>query len=289
MHRNLYREITDRILEQLRAGVVPWRQRWSSQGFGAMPRNAATGRAYSGVNVLLLWGTATERGYTDNRWLTFKQAQDAGGAVRKGERGCGVVYVNTYEKEDETTGELVKRPFLKAFTVFNVAQVDGLPSDLQPFQPLPINKDRRDDLVDGFLACTGADIRHGEGRAYYNRLDDFIMLPDFRSFVSADLYYATAFHELTHWTGAEYRLNRTKGKTFGDREYSFEELVAELGAAFLSAEWGVDHVADASAYIDHWVRLLDQHEGALISAASHASKAALYCRDLALQDTRKAA
>ena len=284
MARNLHQEVTDRILAQLRAGVVPWKQPWKSGGFGAMPRNAVTGRAYSGVNVVLTWATAIERGYDRPHWLTFKQAIDAGGNVRKGEKGTTVVFVSAIEKIDDATGKKVRIPFLKAFTVFNVAQCDNLPETIVPtFKPL--NTGERDETADEFLASTGADIRHGEPSAYYARQADFINLPVFEAFSSPNAYYGTAFHELTHWAGAQHRLNRVKGRKFGDQEYSFEELVAELGSAFLCAEFGFDNGGADAAYIDHWISFLSSHESALVSAASHASKAVDYMRGLAIAES----
>lgn len=282
--------ITNRILDQLRAGIVPWRQPWSGKGAGAMPRNATTRRAYSGVNVLLLWGAQQEKGYASAEWLTFKQALELGGNVRKGEKGCGIIYVSTMEREDNETGETINIPFLKGYTVFNTAQCENLPAGYGSRAPSPItNTDRRDDLADDFLASTGADIRHGEGRAYYRRDLDFIMLPDFETFTGSDAYYATAFHELAHWTGAPHRLDRTKGKRFGDREYAFEELVAELAASFLSAEFAMDHVADAASYIGSWISLMQDHPTAIVAAASQASKATAFLRDLAIRERELAA
>jgi antirestriction protein ArdC len=148
-----------------------------------------------------------------------------------------------------------------------------------------LNTGERDETADEFLVSTGADIRHGEPRAYYARKADFINLPAFEAFRAPAAYYATAFHELTHWAGAESRLNRTKGRKFGDQEYSFEELVAELGSAFLCAEFGFDNGGADAAYIDHWISFLTNHETALISAASQASKAADYMRGLALAES----
>ncbi len=285
MARNLHSEITAKILEALRAGALPWRQQWTSKGAGQMPRNAVTNRAYSGVNVVLLWQTAQERCYLSPKWLTFKQAIDAGGNVRKGEKGTTVVFVSTIDREDEETGKRIKIPFLKAYTVFNVAQCDGLQLDA----PAPVairNEDQRDELADAFMASTGARITHGEARAYYRPIEDRVNLPPFETFESASAYYCTAFHELTHWTGAAQRLDRVKGKRYGDREYSFEELVAELGAAFCCAEFGFDNaeLANSAAYIEGFIKLLEDHDRAFIAAASAASKAVEYMRGLALAE-----
>ncbi len=284
MARDLHSEITARILEALRRGVVPWRKPWSTKGAGQMPRNGATDRAYSGVNVPLLWLTADERGYTDNRWMTFKQALELGGAVRKGERGTTVVFVSTLERADEKTGEPVRIPYLKAYSVFNVAQLEGV--NLDAAAPAIVADEQRDELADEFIAATGASLTHGEGRAYYRPSTDVVNLPPFATFETASAYYSTAFHELTHWTGAPHRLDRTKGKSFGDREYAFEELVAELGAAFLCAEFGYDNdqLEQSAAYIESWTRALELHPKLFVSAASNASRAVEFMRGLAIAE-----
>ena len=291
MARNLHAEISARIIEALRAGVVPWRKNWTAQGAGQMPRNAVTKRTYSGVNVPLLWLTADAKGYTSPLWLTFKQALDQGGNVRKGEKGTTVVFVSTIEREDRETGKPVRIPFLKAYTVFNVAQCDGL-AILDASAPIqPRHEDARDPLADAFLASTGATITHGEGRAYYRPREDRVNLPAFESFESASAYYATAFHELTHWTGAPTRLNREAKGRFGDRDYAVEELVAELGAAFLCAEFGFDNAEldQSASYIASWIKLLEDHERAFTAAASAASRAVDYMRGLAIAEADDAA
>jgi antirestriction protein ArdC len=282
-------EVTQRILDQLKTGVCPWKQPWTAEGSGLMPRNAVTGRAYSGVNVLLLWSQAQDKGYASPRWLTFKQALDAGGNVRKGEKGCRVVFVSTFDKKNTETGETDRLPFLKAFTVFNVAQCDGLTADVDATRA-PKHQDSRDDDCEAFMASTGATIRHGEGRAYFRRQDDSIMLPEFETFTGASAYYATAFHELGHWTGAESRLNRTFGKRFGDDAYAAEELTAELSSAFLCAELAIENTAGAdAAYIAHWVKFLTDHDTAIMTAASQASKAVAFLRKLAITDSAEVA
>jgi antirestriction protein ArdC len=283
--RNLHAEITARIVARLRAGVVPWRQPWSSKGFGVMPRNALTNRAYSGANVILLWSRAQESAFTDPRWLTFKQALELGGNVRKGQKGETVIYVSKVIREDDD-GQRRAIPFLKAYTVFNVAQCDNLPAKvLDPNAAERVtNPNARDDIADEFLASTGATIRHGEARAYYQPAGDFVNMPPFETFTNASRYYGVAFHELGHWTGAEKRLNRTFGKKFGDQAYSAEELVAELTSAFLCGEFGFDNNGVDADYIAHWVAFLTDHTGAIITAAAAASRAVEFMRGLALED-----
>jgi antirestriction protein ArdC len=282
--RNLHKEITDRIVARLRAGVVPWRQPWSAKGFGAMPRNALTDRAYSGANVILLWSRAQESGFADPRWLTFRQAKELGANVRKGEKGETVIYVSKVIREDDD-GTKRAIPFLKAYTVFNIAQCDNLPAKLvAPKEARAINPNARDAIADEFLASTGATIRHGEARAYYQPAGDLVNLPPFETFRNASSYYAVAFHELGHWTGAEKRLNRTFGKRFGDRAYSAEELVAELTSAFLCAEFGFDNDGQDAAYIATWIKFLEEHDKAIVAAAAAASKAVEYMRGLAIAE-----
>jgi antirestriction protein ArdC len=282
--RNLHAEITARIVARLKTGVVPWRQPWSSKGFGVMPRNALTQRAYSGANVILLWSRAQESGFTAPLWLTFKQALELGGNVRKGEKGETVIYVSKLIKKDDATGERRAISFLKAYTVFNVAQCDNLPArvtDPNGAQRVA-NANARDELADQFIAATGADYRHGEPRAYYQPGADFVNMPAFETFKTASSYYGVAFHELGHWTGAEKRLNRTFGKKFGDRAYSAEELVAELTSAFLCAEFAFDNDGADAAYIAHWVQFLTEHDKAIVAAAAAASRAVEFMREAAI-------
>lgn len=283
MARNLHAEITERILSALEAGVVPWRKPWHEYGSGAMPRNAITGRAYSGVNVPLLWMARDEAKYSTSRWLTYKQALEAGGNVRKGEKGSPVVYVGAMEKEKDD-GDKEKIVFLKSFTVFNIQQCDGLEA-LDDTTPPAINPGERDGLAEAFLTASGANITHGEARAYFASKQDRINLPLFESFTGSAEYYSTAFHELTHWTGHESRLNRTFGKRFGDASYSAEELVAELGSAFLCAEFGYDNetLDNSAAYIGHWRDVLKANDRLFAAAAAAASKAHDYLRGLTLE------
>lgn len=281
--RNLHKEITDRIVARLKAGVVPWRQPWSGKGFGVMPRNACTQRAYSGANVILLWSRAQESGFQAPLWLTFKQALELGGNVRKGEKGETVIYVSKVIRTDDATGERRAIPFLKAYTVFNVAQCDNLPAKVTIGEAVKAaNPNTRDDIAEAFVASTGATVRHGEARAYYSPAGDFVNMPAFETFVNASRYYGVAFHELGHWTGAEKRLNRTFGKRFGDRSYAVEELVAELTSAFLCGEFGFDNDGVDADYIATWIKLLEDHEKVIVAAAAAASRAVEFMREAAI-------
>jgi antirestriction protein ArdC len=250
-----------------------------------MPRNAVTSRAYSGVNVLILWSRAQDSNYSDPRWLTFKQALELGGNVRKGEKGETVIYVAKIIKEDKD-GARRAIPFLKAYTVFNVAQCDNLPTKIvAPNADAHIvNSNTRDEIADAFIASTSADVRHGEARAYYQPAGDFVNMPAFETFTNASRYYGVAFHELGHWTGSEKRLNRTFGKRCGDQAYSAEELVAELTSAFLCGEFGFDNNGVDADYIARWVSFLTDHSSAIVTAAAAASRAVEFVRGLALED-----
>jgi len=283
--RDLHAEITARIVARLEVGAVPWRQPWSSKGFGVMPRNAATQRAHSGANVILLWSRAQESGYSAPLWLTFKQALELDGNVRKGEKGETVIYVAKVIKEDKD-GKRRAIPFLKAYTVFNTSQCDNLPAKIvAPNADAHIvNPNTRDEIADAFIASTGADLRHGEARAYYRPIGDYVNMPPFETFKNVSSYYGVAFHELGHWTGSEKRLNRTFGKKFGDQAYSAEELVAELTSAFLCGEFGFDNNGVDADYIATWIRFLTDHSSAIITAAAAASRAVEFMHGLALED-----
>lgn len=284
--RNVYQEITDKILSAMESGNLPWIKPWSGIGTNNMPRNAITKRAYSGCNVPLLWLSAQTKGYARNDWLTYKQAQEIGAQVRSGEKATMVVFASTFITKPKE-GEDVKRvPFLKAYSVFNTAQCDNVPATLDP---KPINTEQRNADCEAFLRSTLADIRHGEGRAYYRPTGDFIMLPAYETFKTADGYYGTALHELTHWTGIERRCNRQFGKRFGDKAYAAEELVAELGAAFMCAEFGFDAITQHAAYIKDWIALLKDDARAFVTAASKASQAVEFLRGLAISETTQLA
>lgn len=286
MTRNLYREVTDRILAEMRTGALPWVKPWSAYAGPQMPHNAATGRPYSGCNVVLLWMARTAGRYASPRFLTFKQAQELGGHVRRGERGHKVVFVNALEREEERDGETETRhiPFLREYTVFNVDQCENLPERVLIGEAKAQNTEERIATAEEFVSATRADVRHGEGSAYYRPSADFVMMPDFEAFKSASHYYATLFHELGHWTGHERRLARDLRNRFGLEAYAAEELVAELTSAFLCAEFGFDGDIRHAGYIAHWTALLQKNERAFFTAASAAQRAADHLRGLALAD-----
>jgi antirestriction protein ArdC len=287
MKRDLYAEVSARIVTELERGAAPWVKPWSATAGMNTPCNAATNRPYSGCNVVLLW-MARQAGYRAPRFLTYKQALELGGHVRKGERGTRVYFVKQLEvrdkhSDDESATRVI--PMLREYTVFNVDQCENLPARVVTLgNAKPRNPDQRDARADEFLACTGATIREGSGEAYYRPTDDFISLPGFQDFKSAAHFYATAFHELGHWTGHESRLNRDLRLRFGDRSYAAEELVAELCAAFLCAEFSIDGDMRHAGYIQSWIGLLKHDCRAFFAACSKAQAAADYLRGLALRD-----
>lgn len=276
----LYQEVTDKIVAELEAGRVPWVQPWGRAKCGlGLPRNAATGRRYAGINVLILWGAVIEKGYSRQAWLTFRQALALGGAVRKGERGTTICYADRFipRREQERaaeTGETPEAiPFLKRFTVFNVEQCDGLPdSALGTPEPLP----EREAIprAEALIAATGADFRIGGERAYYDVAQDFVRVPPQPAFFEQINYYRTAFHELSHWTGAAARLARDVTGARGSKAYAREELVAEMGSAFLCASLGIVPTVRHTDYIGAWLDVLREDNRAIFRAASLASKAA---------------
>lgn len=237
------------------------------------------GTPYNGINVLLLWGEAASRGFTRSTWMTFRQALALGAHVRKGERGATVVYANQIVRDetDDTGADVQQRiPFLKAYTVFNVDQIEGLPDHYDAPETVDINPEQRIARIDAFFENCGAEVRHGGGSAYYAPGPDHVQMPPFECFETADAYYSTLGHEMTHWTRHPTRLDRDFGRQrFGDAGYAREELVAELGAAFLCADLGLalEPREDHAAYIASWLEVLKDDKRFIVSAASHAQRA----------------
>jgi antirestriction protein ArdC len=275
---DLYQSVTDAIVSKLEAGVSPWAPSWASAKVSRPLRSC--GLPYNGVNVLILWMSALEAGYTSPYWLTYKQAEALGAQVRKGSKGVRVVYYGTFEKsETDSAGESVakKIPFLKSYCVFNACQIDGLPSHFFPAaESLAINPGERIESVDKWAAATGATVTESGSRACYNRLLDAVNLPPFAQFESPEAFASVLAHELVHWSGHESRLNRDLGKRFGDNAYAIEELVAELGAAFCMADLGLGVVPrdDHASYLASWLSVLKADKRAIFTAASAASAAA---------------
>jgi antirestriction protein ArdC len=281
---SLYEEVTATIIAQLEAGVFPWVQPWSASAAGlGLPRNALSGRPYSGINVLILWGAVIQGGYPSQDWLTFRQALAAGGSVRKGERGRTVFYADRFTPKSEQEQERNRGdadavrsiPFLKRFTVFNVAQCEGLPERFSA-APAPLPERQPHEDAEALIAATGADFRIGGAEAYYSPALDFVQVPPQPAFTYQIDFYRTALHELGHWTGHPSRLDRDQKGGFGTPAYAREELCAELASAFLCAALGIVPTVRHADYLANWLAVLRADNRAIFKAASQASKAADY-------------
>ena len=283
---DLYTSITARIVSALEAGLAPWVRPWS-EDVDSFAMNAGTRRPYRGINALLLSLEATSQGYPLNRWLTYRQATELGGQVERGARGTTVVLwrlrkvaatADAYPAPDESDVPERVIPLLRAFTVFNLAQVEGVPATLKATQRCTWEPEAR---AEELLLRSGATVRHGGSRAFYRPGDDEIHLPPKRVFPAADRYYGTALHELTHWSSHPSRCNRQLGQRFGDDAYAAEELIAEMGAAFLCAYCRIDGELHHADYLASWLKVLRQDKRAIFVAATRAQQAADYILRLA--------
>ena len=286
---DIYARITDRIVAELERGVRPWMQPWrSGSGNGVTRPLRHNGLPYSGMNVLLLWSETAARGFASPVWMTFKQAIELGGAVRRGETGSMVVFASRFKKtETDAAGDMIDReiPFLKSYTVFNAEQIDGLPANDRNQSELACDSIERIDHADRFFAQTGAVIRHGGDRAYYSPATDHIQMPAFATFHDGASYVATLSHEAAHWTAAPHRVNRDLSRYGKDRsERAREELIAELGSCFLSADLGIapelEPRPDHASYLASWLEVLSNDKRFIFSAASHAQRAVAYLHSL---------
>ena len=279
---NLYDELTDKIIADLEAGRFPWVQPWGKAAARAplgLPNNASTGRAYSGINILILWGAVVQHGFPGQGWLTYRQAAALGGNVRKGEHGTTVVYADRFIPEDEKrrareTGEEAQAiPFLKRFTVFNTAQCEGLPDDIIVAAPLP-PPGLIEPTVDALIKATAIDFRIGGDRAFYMPALDYVAVPPPQAYFDPINWHRTALHEIGHASGHHSRLNRDLSGSFGSKKYAFEELVAEMSSAFCCASLGIVPTVRHADYIGSWLEVLREDNRAIVRAASQASKAA---------------
>lgn len=280
-------EITAFIIARIEAGTPPWKRPWTLGSSGRPLRHCGT--PYTGINTLYLWAIADTCGYRSRYWMTYRQATELGGQVRRGEPGAHSVYYSSFTKQDATgeagQGEPKTIRFLRAYRVFNADQIDGLPEHFRPDEtpPAPIARSDRQDAIDAFFASIPSTVRHGGDQACYDRIADVIRLPEPNAFESADHLASTSAHEHVHWTGHGHRLARSFGKTFGDDAYAREELVAELGAGLICADLGLaNEIHDSHAsYIAHWLRILRGDKSAIISAASKAEAAYRYLMSFA--------
>ncbi len=294
---DVYTRITNRIIADLEQGVRPWFKPWNAEhAAGRITRPLRhNGTPYNGINVFMLWADAVTKGFASPIWMTYRQAQEVGGQVRKGETGSLVVYADRIKRTDTTdAGEEIEReiPFMKGYTVFNGEQIDGLPEQYRATAAPVLDPVARIERAERFFAATGADIRHGGDRAFYAIHADYVQMPPFETFRDAESYYATLGHEVTHWTRHPARLDREFGrKRWGDEGYAAEELVAELGSAFLSADLGITPEVrdDHAAYIGSWLKVLKDDKRAIFTAAAHAQRAADYLHALQTVNEEKRA
>lgn len=293
MSADVYTRITDQTVEALEAGVRPWMKPWDAEhAAGRITRPLRhNGIPYAGINVIMLWSSAVAQGFAAPIWMTFRQAKQLGGFVKNGEKGSLVVYANTVTRAetDKETGEEEEReiPFMKGYSVFNVDQIDGLPEHFYAVGEPKLDPVQRIEHAERFFAETGAEIRHGGNQAYYAVGTDCVQMPPFVSFKDAESYYATLAHECTHWTRHPSRLDRDFGrKRWGDEGYAMEELVAELGSAFLAADLVLTPEVrdDHAAYIASWLKVLKDDKRAIVTAAAHAQRATDFLHGL--QDGR---
>ena len=285
---DIYSTITQKIICDLEKGELTWRKPWIAENLtgNAMLPLRYNNIPYSGINTIMLWATAVEKGYASPYWMTFKQAFELKAHIRKGEKGTQVIYADKIAKEkikEDGTSDIQHIPYLKLYTVFNASQIDGLPDN---YNKLPeakiINPETRDPKIDNFIAQTKANIFPGKQAAYYQSFDK-IEMPPFEAFNNAASYYGTLSHELAHWTKHPSRLNRDfNSKKWGDEYYAKEELVAELAACFLGADLGFEPVTKElhSAYIQSWLKVLNNDTRFIIQAASQAQKAVEYMNEL---------
>ena len=274
--RNIYKEVTDQIVRDLEQGAAPWVKPWNatSSGNPFLPFNAVSKANYRGINTVVLMCTQYSKQYDSSCWLTYKQAQSLGGNVRRGERGTMVTLYKKMTRKIVENGEdkLITFPLMRAFTVFNLQQVDGV--DIEDNTPPPSDDDEvtRIEKADSIINASNARIEHGGDKACFIPSIDQILMPMQGDFDSDEHYYSTLLHELTHWTGHKARLDRDQSGGFGSKDYAFEELVAELGSAFLCAQTGIQGDLRHSGYIDNWIQLLKSDQKALFKAASLAQK-----------------
>lgn len=286
---SIYDAVTAQIVVAIEAGagtcIMPWH---GGAVPVAMPRNALTEMSYRGINVVLLWARAAKQLYPSGYWASYEQWRKLGAQVRKGERGASIVFYKKLDSgADADSGDEAEAPrfVLRHSHVFNFAQIDGWELPLPP-RPSDVALNEQ---VAAFIAAIGAEVRHGSAIACYRRKEDYIEMPAPERFIGTptssptEAYHAVLLHELTHWTGAEHRLARVLGKKFGDSDYAFEELVAELGAAFLCGAFGIVNAPrpDHAAYIARWLEILGQDNRAIFKAAGLAQQAVEYLRSLA--------
>jgi antirestriction protein ArdC len=277
--RDIYQTVTSQIINAIEHGVGSWRMPWHTSGrFAFSPINVSSNKAYRGINTLCLWASAQSKGYESGQWGTYRQWQERGAQVRKGEKATLVVFwkfanssAEIQENGDDQPASSSRLLFTRGYSVFNAAQVDGYTPKAETESTL----NERIEHADAFFKNVGSDIRHGGNQAFYAPALDHIQMPPFQAFVENVSYYSALAHEHTHWTANGGRCDRQLGKRFGDNAYAAEELIAELGAAFTCAHLGLstEPRADHAAYINSWLRVLKADKRAIFTAASKAQQA----------------
>ena len=277
---DIHQQVTDQILAAMEASRTSGRRLWDSQP--SLPMNLTTGKPYTGINVLMLWSAGLQNGYTSPYWLTYRQAADKGGQVRKGEHGTHCVFYKPWESQETNheTGEVETKTgaVLKSFTVFNLDQIDNIESPAREERPAF----QAIEDAERILQASPARIIEGGPKAFYQPTTDTIHLPAREDFISPEAFYSVALHEATHSTGHASRLARDFSGRFGDSAYAFEELIAELGSAFLNADLGIigSTLQDHADYLANWIKILQNDKRAILTAAAAASKAHAFIKGL---------
>lgn len=288
-NRDIYQEVTNKIVSAMESGNIPWLKPWENRKQATnvlVPHNASTGKTYNGINLMLLWAEGFQ--YPTQQYVTYKQAKDMGGNVKRGESGHLVVFWNWFDKKNEDTGEIEKIPFLKHYTVFNLAQCENI--DAGKLAALPERVNTEQTSVLSLALANGASVVHGGNKAFFSPMRDYIAMPNQEQFKTANDYEATLAHELTHWTGHKSRLERDFSGRFGDSAYAFEELIAEMGAAFLCVQLGVElRTLQHAAYLQSWIKVLKNDKKAIFTASSKSKAACKYLLQALEQPSQQAA
>jgi antirestriction protein ArdC len=290
--KDIFQRVTDQIVSAIEEGTGSYRMPWRTPGgFPNSPINAVTKRQYRGINILVLWALAQQKQYKSGTWATYKQWQELGAQVRKGEKSANVVFWKfldrEHESESDEEGTSKRIPMARDYSVFNADQVEGY----RKAEEIPFSKEERIEQADDFFRAVGVVITHGGNGALYRPADDAVFMPPFSAFKEALFYYSVLSHETTHWTGAPHRLNRDMSHRFGTEGYAMEELVAELGAAFLCSELGLpsDPRKDHAPYISSWLKALKNDKRAIFTAAAKAQEAVDFLHKATMPETQGAA
>lgn len=292
MKNDFYQDITNQVIEALEQGVKPWSCPWDVTHASGIPCNYQSQTEYKGLNIMLLWMSAQLNRFSSNKWLTYKQSKALGGQVRKGEKGTAIFFFKIVEKKnrhENDNDEQDTYAMLRTFKVFNVDQIDGIEDD-----EVAMARPERDEIAlideaERFIQQPWVSIRYGGQKAFYRPSTDDVVIPDRERFVSTADLYATIMHELTHWTGHQSRLDRDSKGRFGSKDYAFEELIAELGAAFTMADLGIVGDVQHESYIANWLEALKNDKRYVFKAAAQASKAHQYLMSLNEMKISKAA